>query len=167
VKKDVKDQGKPSSPEGDKKKFSKFQLSCLASHNKYRALHGVGNLKLSKKLCVYAQEWADKLLAENLFQHRPDHKYGENIYSSWSSSMTRVGGGVAVDSWYSEIEQHVFGEENNRGGSTGHFTQVVWDNSKKLGVGVAQREGKVIVVANYDPPGNYRGQYAKNVPPPL
>ena len=106
------------------------------------------------------------MLAENLFQHRPEQKYGENIYSSWSSGRGRVGGGVAVDSWYSEIDQHNFGVEG-RGASTGHFTQVVWATTKKLGVGVASKDGKVIVVANYQPPGNYRGQFVKNVPPPL
>merc|ERR1711970_1427699 len=104
--------------------FSKFQECCLSSHNEYRAKHGVESLRLSKKLCECAQEWADKLLAENLFQHRPEQKYGENIYSSWSSGRARVGGGVAVDSWYSEIDQHNF-EVEGRGASTGHFTQVV------------------------------------------
>ena len=118
------------------------------------------------QLCAHAQEWADKLLAEDLFQHRPGQKYGENIYSSWSSSQAKVHGSVAVDSWYSEISQHSFGTETV-GGQTGHFTQVVWANTKKLGVGVATRGGKVIVVANYDPPGNYRGCYAQNVPPPI
>ena len=104
---------------------------------------------------------------ENLFQHRPDHKYGENIYSSWSSeSKAKIRGGDAVDSWYKEIEQHNFGEET-RSMKTGHFTQVVWAASTRLGVGLARKEGKVVVVGNYDPPGNYRGKYGENVPPPV
>ena len=51
--------------------------------------------------------------------------------------------------------------------SAGHFTQVVWKNSKKLGIGKAKnKNGKTIVVANYEPAGNWIGQYKDNVPAP-
>jgi len=166
-KEDVSDESKSSTEDDSDDQYTKFQLECVKSHNTYRAIHGVTNLQLSKKLCNYAQEWAEKLMDENLFQHRPDHKYGENIYSSWSSeSKAKIRGGDAVDSWYKEIEQHNFGEET-RSMKTGHFTQVVWAASTRLGVGLARKEGKVVVVANYDPPGNYRGKYGENVPPPV
>jgi len=50
---------------------------------------------------------------------------------------------------------------------SGHFSQVVWKNSKELGMGMAKdQSGKFIVVANYNPPGNYRGQYVQNVTRP-
>jgi hypothetical protein len=50
---------------------------------------------------------------------------------------------------------------------SGHFSQVVWRNSTELGMGMARdRSGKVIVVANYNPPGNYIGQFAQNVSRP-
>ena len=45
----------------------------------------------------------------------------------------------------------------------GHFTQLVWKGSKKLGLGVAQdRSGKRYVVAQYDPVGNIEGKYEVN-----
>jgi Cysteine-rich secretory protein family len=51
--------------------------------------------------------------------------------------------------------------------NVGHFTQVVWKSSKELGVGKAKsRSGRIYVVANYYPPGNYQGQFAQNVLPP-
>ena len=51
---------------------------------------------------------------------------------------------------------------------TGHFTQVVWKNTQKLGIAKAKspKSGKIIVVANYEPAGNWIGQYKDNVPPP-
>lgn len=50
--------------------------------------------------------------------------------------------------------------------ATGHFTQVVWKESQKLGVGVARSSsGRVYVVAQYTPPGNYLGQFQANVRP--
>jgi len=48
----------------------------------------------------------------------------------------------------------------------GHFTQVVWKGSTELGIGKASgRNGGTFVVANYNPPGNFGGQYNQNVFP--
>ena len=56
-------------------------------------------------------------------------------------------------------------------GKTGHFTQVVWKGSVKLGIGKAT--GKVVqngqisfctwAVGRYSPAGNVEGAYANNV----
>ena len=54
---------------------------------------------------------------------------------------------------------------------TGHFTQVVWKNTTKVGFGYGiakeKYQGwdmiKTIVVANYGPPGNYMGDFPNNV----
>lgn len=48
------------------------------------------------------------------------------------------------------------------------FTQLVWRGSENLGIGVAKNQkGGTFVVANFDPKGNYRGQYEYNVPRPI
>jgi len=50
---------------------------------------------------------------------------------------------------------------------SGHFTQMIWRNSTELGMGMASdRSGKIIIVGNYNPPGNYTGQFTQNVPMP-
>ena len=50
---------------------------------------------------------------------------------------------------------------------SGHFTQVVWQSSKELGVGIAyDGKGTCYVVANYSPPGNYQGKFPDNVKRP-
>merc|ERR1719369_550684 len=92
-----------SDDESTKEPFNKFQLECAKRHNRYRSKHGVADLQLDMKMCDFAQEWAQTLIAENLFQHRAEQKYGENIYSSWSSDpRVKIKGGDAVDSWYKE-----------------------------------------------------------------
>ncbi len=95
-------------------------------------------------------------------QHSSERKYGENIY--WSSGKT-VNGKVPVDSWYDEIKQYNYGNASFSSG-TGHFTQVVWKSSCELGVGMACVGNEVYVVASYYPPGNYSGEFSKNVFPP-
>ena len=48
--------------------------------------------------------------------------------------------------------------------STGHFTQMVWKDSKEFGAGKAiTKEGKVILVGFYKPPGNVMRQFETNV----
>jgi hypothetical protein len=82
--------------------------------------------------------------------------------------LCEIIGADATTSWYSEIKDYNF---NNGGfsGSTGHFTQVVWNATKKLGAGFAFNSDhhSVYVVAQYTPPGNYEGQYQQNVLPAL
>lgn len=147
--------------------FTDFEVDCLKTHNEYRARHGVPALKLSKKLCKHAEEWARILANRGVLIHRNNSQYGENIFCLWSSnaSNNHVSGREVVDSWYAEITQHVFHKEPTTL-KTGHFTQVVWKESRELGVGMAKnRSGEIFVVANYDPPGNFIGSFEKNVPP--
>merc|ERR1712193_342708 len=60
----------------------KFRQDSLTAHNSYRAKHGVAALKLNDELNALAQEWADHLIAEGTFEHRPNNNAGENIYMS-------------------------------------------------------------------------------------
>ena len=49
---------------------------------------------------------------------------------------------------------------------TGHFSQVVWKDSKEIGVGRSKtKDGKIVVVTNYRPAGNITGSYTTNVLP--
>jgi glioma pathogenesis-related protein 2 len=149
--------------------YSEFELDCLKAHNEYRARHGVTPLKLSKKLCKHAEEWAKILASRGILVHRNNSSYGENIFCSWSSNANNnnVSGREPVDNWYHEMTLHVFHKEPTTL-KTGHFTQVVWRESRDLGVGLAKnRAGEVFIVANYDPPGNFIGSFEKNVLPLL
>merc|ERR1711862_813139 len=65
---------------------NKFRQDSLTAHNTYRAKHGVAALTLSSELNAVAQEWADYLIAQGTFEHRPNNKYGENIYMSSGSA---------------------------------------------------------------------------------
>ena len=49
--------------------------------------------------------------------------------------------------------------------SVGHFTQVVWDSSTELGMGLAvsPSNGRILCVAQYNQAGNWEGEFATNV----
>ena len=46
-----------------------------------------------------------------------------------------------------------------------HFTQIIWNDTKRVGVGCAINEqlGKIVIVARYTPNGNVTKMYAKKV----
>merc|ERR1712130_79915 len=105
--------------------LDKFRQDSPAAHNAYRAKHGVAGLKLSSKLNALAQEWADHLIAENAFEHRPNNANGENIYmSSGRAAQDQAQG--AVDSWYSEIKDYTFGKEALRLELASHRREARW-----------------------------------------
>ena len=140
------------------------QLS-LDFHNKVRADVGIFALNWSAKLAKFAQQWADHLASEGcILQHRPNSGvwatiYGENIFWGSGSDYTVMD---ATESWYSEIKKYTHGvQTNDNWYKTGHYTQMVWRNTTHVGIGVARcKNGGMIIVANYDPPGNYMGETA-------
>jgi hypothetical protein len=78
------------------------------------------------------------LAQKKQLQHRQKNNYGENVY--YQMGHTGVNGASAVESWYNEIEHYRFGPSTPSNFSqVGHFTQVVWKGSLRLGVGVAQK----------------------------
>lgn len=69
----------------------------------------------------------------------------------------------AVDTWYNEINLYDF-NKNRRQRGTREFTQMVWKKTSALGTGIARgKNGIYFLVTVYDPRGNIRGKYIKNV----
>lgn len=135
--------------------------AILDHHNKIRDDLHIPPLSWSADLAAYAQDWADSLATSNncnLVHRENTLGYGENLFGGSSSeSFKPIDASLA---WYSEIQQYTYGklDENNLN-NTGHYTQMIWKNTKEVGVGIATcQDGGVIVVANYNPAGNYMGE---------
>ena len=136
---------------------------ALDFHNKVRKDVKVAPLTWSTDLSVYAQAWADNLASTGCkMQHRPHsgewaQQYGENIYWAMGGQLQPVN---ASSSWYSEIKYYKHGPLSNSNlMKVGHYTQMVWQDSKQVGMGKATcKNGSVIIVANYDPRGNMFGK---------
>jgi pathogenesis-related protein 1 len=133
----------------------------LESHNRKRKRHCAKALQWSAELAEVAQGWADALKKRGCPLDHNKTKYGENLAAGTASVMT---GERAVDIWYEERDHYKYGP-NEGSSATGHFTQVVWRDSRLLGCGTATCEGKRLWVCNYDPPGNVKGEYQDEVKP--
>jgi hypothetical protein len=113
-----------------------------------------------------AQQWADGCT----WAHRTNLQQlglGENLYAyATSGPPPATPQLLAVDAWAAEAANYNYAA-NSCSGVCGHYTQVGWRNSNRLGCAVRQcTTGSPFagyptwwfVVCNYQPPGNYIGQ---------
>lgn len=127
----------------------------LNAHNSYRSDVGVADISWSEEVAASAQAWADELAKGCEFKHSDDG-YGENIWAGTTGFFTPTD---VVTSWGSEISNYDYESNTCADGKVcGHYTQIVWENSTKVGCGVATCDGQDIWVCQYDPPGNFNGE---------
>lgn len=145
-------------PEGDP-----LLNGITAEHNKARAAVSpvpavaLPALTWNTTVAATAQGWANRCM----FMHNPSTPYGENIYATTGSTTPAA----VVTSWVSEKANYNY-SANSCSATCGHYTQVVWRNSLRLGCGVKNcTTGSPFGggawqfwVCNYDPPGNISGQ---------
>ena len=128
----------------------------VAAHNLVRSGVGVPPLEWSEQLAGVAQQWANELTASGKFAHRPKGRYGENLFETRGA---RANPTDAVAAWAGEAKDYDVTRNACRNGSAcGHYTQLVWRNTTKVGCGVARRGSREVWVCNYDPPGNWVGE---------
>ncbi|HLZ83528.1 MAG TPA: CAP family protein [Caulobacteraceae bacterium] len=134
----------------------------VADHNALRARAGVPPVTWDQQLAGHAQAWADGLVAEPGLHHSPHaSRPGEG------ENLARIDGGrtSATDlfsGWAREGELYRYGPLNCADlsglGRTGHFTQVIWRSTSRIGCAVAYAGQSQVLVCRYAPPGNICGQ---------
>ena len=159
--------------EAQKSMYNKVLSDMLQLHNYYRTRHSASSLTISQRLNHIAQKYAEYLAATGKFEHSGNRlgneTLGENLYMQWiSHGRVPVSARDAAKCWYDEIDLYNF-KHPKYSEETGHFTQLVWKSSQKMGVGVAlSANGKeVYIVTNYYPAGNIinSGYFERNVLP--
>ncbi|XP_068322108.1 pathogenesis-related protein 1-like [Pyrus communis] len=127
----------------------------LNSHNAARAAVGVVSLTWDDNVAAYAQNYANQHVGDCNLVHSGG-PYGENL----AMSTGDMSGTAAVDLWVAEKADYSYESNSCADGKLcGHYTQVVWRNSARVGCAkVRCSSGGTFIVCNYDPPGNYVGQ---------
>lgn len=134
--------------------------TLLAAHNRWRANFGSDALSWDPAVAAVAQAWAEQLAATDSFEHSHNPLYGENLWAGSTPASFWTKDGI-VDDWGNEVANWDLSCTGGlaqccRPGTVcGHFTQVVWWETTKLGCGQASSAGTVYVVCNYAPPGNF------------
>jgi pathogenesis-related protein 1 len=130
-------------------------MDFLRIHNEARAAAGVPPLQWHAELVGVAEEWARELVAAKAVKHRTDASHmGESVF--WSAASNAALADAARD-WV-EKEGPLLGERNEYVPDAGHFTQMIWGETRFVGAALARTEqGDTYIVANYFPPGNVVG----------
>jgi pathogenesis-related protein 1 len=125
----------------------------MAAHNAVRAKLKLTPLAWSEELAKAAQEWANTLLKDGTFRHPASSPWGQNLYEIYRDEYTPA---QIVNGWAAEAANYDY-KNNQCTGVCGHYTQIVWRDTKEVGCAVARGGEREIWVCNYSPPGNYKG----------
>ena len=130
----------------------------VALHNQVRADGGVGPVSWDPAVAKVAQDYADRMAATGVFAHNQNNGgLGENIAMRWPNPTVTQLAGMWADEKKDWNTAWVIGQEPGNP-QTGHYTQMVWRATTKIGAGIATGpDGKTYLVCNYSPAGNMMG----------
>jgi uncharacterized protein YkwD len=156
-----------------------FKSTVLKHHNLHRMNHSAPALQWDDQLAGWAKQLADTCV----FEHDTSMgTMGQNL-ASWGSTTDiddeaiKSAAGAITNQWYNgEVRSFdgVYGSDNPPSslplGAYGHFTQVVWKDTQKVGCATVKCAAGTVLgmqswytVCNYSPPGNFGGRYKTNV----
>ncbi len=146
--------------------LTEIEASLLDTHNAVRSDvtpapdTPLPPLVWSTSLAAVAQAWADACV----FEHS-DNDFGENLSLLSPRDLNGDTAASVVRGWASEDADYTY--DSNRcaaGRVCGHYTQIVWRDSARVGCAVSECNNVAgfgagsLWVCNYDPPGNFVGE---------
>ena len=143
-----------------------LKRAMLTMHNTARLSVRVPELSWDKTLARDAQAYAEDLARRGVFQHsrqpRGNPPQGENLWTGTRGAYR-----------YEEMAQHWIDEQRffvngavphaSRSGrfeDVGHYTQIIWRTTSRVGCGFARNRRDDYLVCRYTPAGNLLGQRA-------
>jgi hypothetical protein len=135
----------------------------LLLHNAERATLRLPPLMWDEALAQDARGWAQDLARSGRFEHSPPDTrkgQGENLFMGTAGAYPldeMIGDFLAerVD-----FKPGRFPDVARRGTwhDIGHYTQIIWRKTTRLGCAIARARGQDVLVCRYSPAGNVMGQ---------
>jgi Cysteine-rich secretory protein family len=138
-----------------------FAGELLAAHNRERDRIGVPPLLWNDALAGQARQWAENLARRHAFEHsRNTHGIGENLWMGTQGAYTpteMIGGFVDEGRMFRPGR---FPNVSRTGNwvDVGHYTQMVWADTRAVGCALARGGGDEFLVCRYWPAGNVMGE---------
>ncbi|KAJ1138931.1 hypothetical protein NDU88_005310 [Pleurodeles waltl] len=152
----------------------KEKSTIVQLHNTYRSRVSPSAADMLKMEWDTTLENIAKAYAKKcIWAHNPDRgRRGENLFLI---STPTVNVDIAVEDWYKENRNYNFATSACADKQMcGHYTQVVWATSNRVGCGDnfcekvegIEEPNVSLLVCNYEPPGNVRGRKPYTEGPP-
>lgn len=140
------------------------QAIWLEAHNHARAEFGSEPLVWSRSLEEQARDYAEHLARKERLQHsdRSEREgQGENL---WMGTKRRYSPVSMIDTFVSEKRYFKAGQfprvsTTGNWGDVGHYTQIVWRETREVGCAKAEGRQFDVLVCRYYPAGNVIGTY--------
>ncbi|KAK9514284.1 hypothetical protein VZT92_027761 [Zoarces viviparus] len=150
---------------------TKVQTEIVDVHNAFRrevqpTASDMLLMSYYEEVAASAQAWADKcILAHGAPSSHMLNGYelGENLfYSSSPHSWTDV-----INAWHGEASHYLYPNGSSTGQAVGHYTQVVWNSSYRVGCGVTLCPNNIyFYTCHYYRAGNFKGWLPYKAGPP-
>ena len=142
---------------------AQFPGRVLAAHNAVRAQAGTAPLAWDNALGNSAAAYARHLALTNTFQHsnrKARRGVGENL---WMGTRGAFSVEQMVGNWASERRMFSAGifpavSRTGRWSDVGHYTQIVWPTTTRVGCALASNSRSDFLVCHYSPAGNIDGR---------
>lgn len=140
-----------------------LRQAMLAGHNAARAGFGSAPIAWDPKLAKDAGLYARELARTGRFRHstgrRGDEPEGENL---WTGTRGAYDYAEMIGAWVDERRDYRPGivpavSRTGRFEDVGHYTQIVWPATTRLGCATASNARADYLVCRYAPPGNVVG----------
>jgi uncharacterized protein YkwD len=140
-----------------------FNKAVLDAHNRERLVIGVPPLVWSDALAKDAAGWAAHLVQLGHPVHSKPDERGHEGESLWMGTAGAYSPDEIVDGWVAEKSNFVYGAfpavvKSGDWHAVGHYTQVIWRNTKEVGCAKTAMGGSDVVVCRYNPAGNLVGE---------
>ncbi|MDM7956256.1 CAP domain-containing protein [Blastomonas sp.] len=140
-----------------------LKTDMLAAHNAARKQVGLGPMVWSPILAADAKKYASQMSRSRQFAHsnpvRGAKPQGENL---WMGTHDAYSFAEMAGSWVDERQLYDGGSisqamSNGTFGAIGHYTQIIWRGTSKVGCAVVSNPDEDYLVCRYLPAGNVMG----------
>ncbi len=141
-----------------------LKSDMLDAHNSARQQVGLGPMVWSEKLAADARVYATEMSRSRRFAHSPvgrgDRPQGENL---WTGTRDAYSYDEMAGEWVDERQAYRGATtdqavSNGTIGDTGHYTQIIWRDTRQVGCAIASNAQEDYLVCRYLPAGNVMGE---------
>lgn len=141
---------------------AQFPARVLAAHNEARQAVGLPPLQWDNALGTQAARYAFQLAISNRFKHSAANVRNGSGENLWMGTRGAFQPAAMVSDWVSErahFRAGVFPFVSRTGSwhDVGHYTQIVWPTTQKVGCALATNAKADFLVCHYYPAGNVQG----------